>query len=207
MNIESASDIISLFASSLSYVIPALLIISYAVFKLLMGRKTAKNSVLALLSALPDDEYTVLNDIMIRSYTGASQIDHVVISSHGIFVIEVQDYRGEIVGKDTDQYWTWSTGKEKHRFFNPIRQNHTHIKALEAALESVGKAPFISVVVFPKDCELISEPLGVLHADRLLPKIQGYSKNVLTKTQIEVIAATLERANIKSPEERRQYAG
>ena len=207
MNIESASEIKSLLVVSSPYVIPALLIVCYIIFKLLVNSKRTNSSISAQLSALPEDEYTVLNDIMVKSYTGASQIDHVVVSSHGIFVIEVQNCHGEIVGKDTDQYWTWSTGKEKHRFFNPIRQNHAHIKALEMALNPVGKVPLISIVVFPSDCELASNPLGVLPEDKLLAKIQGYSKNVLTKTQIEVIIATLERANIKSPEERQQYAG
>lgn len=189
------------------YLIPALILVAYAVYKLLARDGIDKNSVAALLAALPEDEYTVLTDIMIRSYTGASHIDHIVISTHGIFVIYVQQYHGEIAGKDTDQYWTWSDSKEKHRFFNPIRQNYSHIKALEMALEAVGKVPLISVVVFPRDCSFKSKPLGVLHYDELLAKIQSYSKNALTRTQAEVIAAILERANISSPEERKHYVG
>lgn len=209
MSINSAAMIKSFFASAwrLPYLIPALLIVAYVVLKLMMQSRANKNSVVALLSTLPKDEYTVFNNIMIKSYTGASQIDHIVISTHGIFVIKAQDYHGEIVGKDTDQYWTWSTGKEKHRFFNPIRQNHSHIKALEMALETVGRVPLISMVTFPRDCAFKSKPLGVLQDDELPAKIQSYSKNVLTKTQTEVIAAILERANIESPEERKHYVG
>ncbi|WMJ83198.1 nuclease-related domain-containing protein [Oscillospiraceae bacterium LTW-04] len=178
-----------------------------SVFLLLIKTKTKNNSVAALLSTLPKEDYTVLNDIMIKSYTGFSHIDHIVISAHGIFVIETQNYHGNIVGKDTDQYWTWSTGNEKHRFFNPIRQNHSHIKALESTLEPVGKVPLISVVAFPRDCELKSKPPGVLHYNELLAKIQSYTKNVLTRAQIEFIIATLERANIENPEIRKQHAG
>lgn len=208
MGIDYALIIKSFFASVKGlFLILALLITAYIVTMLLLRNKANRNSVTALLSTLPTKEYIVLNDIMIRSYTGVSQIDHVVISTHGIFVIETQDYHGEIVGKETDQYWTWSTGKEKHHFFNPVRQNHAHIKALETVLEQIGNVPLISVVAFPRDCELKSEPLGVLHYNELLNKIQNYGKNALTKTQAEVIAAILERANIESPEERKQYAG
>lgn len=189
------------------YLIPALILVAYAVYKLVAGDGADKNSVSALLATLSKDDYTVLSDIMIRSYTGVSHIDHIVISTHGVFVIHTQQYHGEISGKDTDQYWTWSKGKERHRFFNPIRQNHSHIKALEMALETVGKVPLISMVVFPGDCLFKSKPLSVLHYDELLAKIQSYSKNALTRTQTEVIAAILERANISSPEERKHYAG
>ncbi len=205
----SESMIKSVFVSvwSWPYLVPALLITAYVVYQLATGRRAAKNSIAALLAALPKDTYTVLSDIMIRSYTGASHIDHIVISTHGIFVIHVQQYHGEIAGKDTDQYWTWFDGKEKHRFFNPIRQNHSHIKAVEMALETVGKVPLISVVAFPRNCTFKSKPLGVLYYDELPAKIQSYSKNALTKTQVEVAAAILERANIQSPEERKHYAG
>lgn len=209
MGTDYASTIKSVFANLKSLALPilALLILAYVVTRLLLRHKANKNSVTALLSTLSTKDYIVLNDIMIRSYTGVSQIDHVVISTHGIFVIETHECHGEIVGKDTDQYWTWSTGEEKHRFFNPVSQNHAHIKALETALEQIGKVPLISVVAFPRDCELKSEPLGVLHYDELLDKIQNYGKKALTKTQTEVIATMLERANIESPEERKQYAG
>ena len=192
---------------SLPYLVPTLMILAFVAFKLAVKNRAKRSSITALLSTLPSDEYTVLSDIMIKSYTGVSQIDYIVVSTHGIFVIETQEYHGNITGKDTDQYWNWSTDKDKRRFFNPIRQNHTHIKAIETVLEPIGKVPLISVVAFPRDCELKSKPLGVLHYDELLAKIQGYNKNALTKIQTEVITATLERANIENPEERKQYAG
>ena len=205
-----STSTIQLFFTSMrrmTFLIPALIIVAFVVLIFLIKNRAKKNSVAVLLSALPNEEYNILSDIMIKSYTGFSHIDHIVISTHGIFVINTLAYHGDIVGKDTDQYWTCSTGSEKHRFFNPIRQNHGHIKALETILDPVGKVPLISMVAFPRDCELMSKPLGVLHYDELLTKIQSYAKNALTRTQTEVIAATLERANIEDAEVRKQYAG
>ena len=207
MGIGSAS-IIRLFFTSilrLPYLIPALILVAFFVL-VLIKNNAKKNSVTALLSALPKEDYNILSDIMIKSYTGFSHIDHIIISTHGIFVINTLNYHGEIVGKDTDQYCTFSNVNEKHRFFNPIRQNHGHIKALETVLDPVGKVPLISVVAFPRDCELKSKPLGVLHYDELLAKIESYAKNALTRTQTEVITATLARANIEDTEIRKQYA-
>lgn len=189
------------------YLILALLIGAYAIYKLAKNGKAGQDPVMALLAALPGNEYTVLSDVMIKSHTGASHMDHIVVSTHGVFVVDVQRYCGEIAGKDTDQYWTCSGNGAKCRFFNPIRQNHSHLKALEMALETAGRVPLIPVVVFPRGCVFKSKPLGVLYDDELPAKILSYSKNTVTKAQVEVIAAILERANIKSPEERMHYAG
>ena len=44
------------------------------------------------LKKLPKNEYIVLNDIMIKSSKGTHQIDHIIISKFGIFVIEMKNY-------------------------------------------------------------------------------------------------------------------
>ena len=44
------------------------------------------------LRKLPKDKYVVLNDIMIKDEKGTHQIDHLVISKFGIFVIEMKNY-------------------------------------------------------------------------------------------------------------------
>lgn len=95
-----------------------------------------------LLSALPDESYITLNDIMIKSPQGTSPIDHIVISTYGVFVIVPRNYGGWIFGKETDQNWTQTLGKEKHKFYNLIRQNYGHIKALEVLLEPLGYRSF-----------------------------------------------------------------
>ena len=47
-----------------------------------------------LLSRLPKDQYTVLHNVMLKTERGTSQLDHVVVSLYGIFVIEVKNYAG-----------------------------------------------------------------------------------------------------------------
>ena len=47
-----------------------------------------------ILSSLDENEYKVLNDVMVRTQNGkTSQIDHIVVSAYGIFVIETKNYR------------------------------------------------------------------------------------------------------------------
>ena len=48
------------------------------------------------LGLLPRDKYRVLNDVTLPTPNGSSQIDHVVVSIYGIFVIETKNYKGWI---------------------------------------------------------------------------------------------------------------
>ena len=44
------------------------------------------------LLLLPSDQYKVINNLLISSRGQTSQIDHVVVSEYGIFVIETKNY-------------------------------------------------------------------------------------------------------------------
>lgn len=83
------------------------------------------------LSKLPEQQYRVLNDIMLRTEYGTTQIDHIVISIYGIFVIETKNYKGWITGSEYGEYWTKNMYGKKYTFRNPLKQNYAHVKALE----------------------------------------------------------------------------
>ncbi len=79
-----------------------------------------------------------------------SQVDIVVATNVGIIVFEVKDYGGWIFGNGADNMWTQvlAYGQEKHRFYNPIKQNVGHINAIKDSLVQFENIPFYSVVVF-----------------------------------------------------------
>lgn len=77
-------------------------------------------------------EYTTLNDILLPTHYGTTQIDHIVVSPYGIFVIETKNYKGWIFGHENSEEWKqsllgkkrfWGWSSEQHKFRNPIRQN------------------------------------------------------------------------------------
>ena len=86
------------------------------------------------LNKLPKDKYIVFNDIMIKNEKGTHQIDHIVLSNYGIFVIEMKNYYGLIKGKEYDNKWCQYLGKNKNYFLNSIHQNYGHIKTLSELL-------------------------------------------------------------------------
>ena len=67
--------------------------------------KRGEKHVASMLALLPERDYKVINDLLIQSDGHSSQIDHVVISVYGIFVIETKFYQGWITGGENSEFW------------------------------------------------------------------------------------------------------
>ena len=99
-----------------------------------------------------------------------SEIDVMYITQKGIFVFESKNYSGWIFGDEKSQYWTaMLPNRQKNKFYNPIKQNRTHIKCLQ---KYVGDdVPLFSIIVFSERCELkkievYSEDVKVIKRDK-----------------------------------------
>lgn len=93
------------------------------------------------------EEYVTLNDILLPTRYGTTQIDHIVVSPFGIFIIETKNYKGWIFGHQNSEEWTqsllgkktfWGWSSEQHKFRNPIRQNIAHSIAVKDILKDIG---------------------------------------------------------------------
>ena len=117
---------------------------------------------------------------------GTTQIDHVVVSPFGIFVIETKNYKGWIFGSEARPKWSQQIYHRKSTFQNPLRQNLLHVRALMNFL-GLPENRFHPVVFFVGDCEFKTPmPANVLNKD-LLPWIQNHHAPALGP-------ATLQRA-------------
>ncbi len=86
-----------------------------------------------------------------------TEIDILFIHENGIYVIESKNYSGWIFGREKDYKWTQVfPNKKKFKFYNPIKQNHTHINALQKIIHDQPKEFFISMIVFNNGCTLKS---------------------------------------------------
>lgn len=94
----------------------------------------------------------ILRNVYLPKYNDqTTEIDLLFVTRKGIFVIESKNYSGWIFGRENDEKWTatYKNGS-KHNFYNPIKQNNSHIKWLKNYL---GDMPCISVIVFSNKCE------------------------------------------------------
>ena len=85
-------------------------------------------------SRLDNRTYHSFHDVILPSPDGTTQIDHVLISRYGVFVIETKNMKGWIFGDERERVWTQILFRRRHTFFNPLRQNYKHLKAVESAL-------------------------------------------------------------------------
>ncbi|SRR6266581_5736188 len=174
----------------------------------LLGR-SGESFVSGQLSKLDPAHYSVLGDLMLPSSgnTDTTQIDHVVVSTYGIFVIETKSYSGWIFGNAYHRTWTQVIYRYKKTFYNPLRQNYAHIKAIEALIKPLfPAAPIVGYVIFPSADRLqISGTANVGHAVDILPKIEAFHTPALNEEQRQKVVELLMAANISDRDRRKQH--
>jgi hypothetical protein len=148
-----------------------------------------------LAEGLSYKDYFIFNNLTIPSdHNGSSQIDHLVVSKFGIFVIESKDYKGWIFGNKDQDNWTQSLpgGKNKFQFQNPLRQNWSHIMSLKLLMPNIPDNAFQSIVVFTDSCEFKTEPIdNVVHSEELVGIIQKHAETKLSEENFHLILGKL----------------
>jgi hypothetical protein len=144
--------------------------------------------------------YRQLNNITLELLdSSTTQIDHLIVSVYGIFVLETKHMSGWIFGDEKDALWTQSfpNGK-KFKFQNPIRQNYRHmvsliefLSACESSLEidrSDIEKRFFSVVFFGPDAVIKTSAKLPDSVNRgPLAYVKSKTDQVFTAEQIEAI--------------------
>lgn len=133
----------------------------------------------------------VLRNVYIPTRNGkTSEIDLILISPNGIFVIESKNYTGIIYGSSEDYRWTCVARSRKHyQLYNPKKQNATHIKHLKDFLDFPDDKFYKSYIVFSDECNLRlkGENDNVLYLSNLVQNILMHEEILLTSSKIETI--------------------
>lgn len=144
--------------------------------------------------------YKTLQNIYVPYKDSTSEIDVLAVHKKGIYVIESKNYSGWIFGSENQQQWTQMLNKNaKERFYNPIRQNKTHIKALSEYLQ-IEPSKMKSYIVFSERCELKKVPENteqyvITKRNYLLDLINkdiADKQDIFTNEEIDEIARKLE---------------
>lgn len=165
---------------------------------------------LQLMKSFPSGEYAVMSNVLIpySGRIGTSQIDHIVISTHGIFCIETKSHKGWILGSKARKIFTQVLYRKKYPIKpNPVLQNETHIKALKELLGKHVKTPIINVVVFPSANKFIMDGYdNVGSMNDLYETIRSRHDKVYLFSEAKKIIETIARANMKHPEAHAYHA-
>lgn len=137
-----------------------------------------------ILSSLPSGEYTLIKNVTLPTEDGTTQLDHIVLSRYGVFVVETKNMKGWIFGGEKQSHWTQKIYKHSVKFQNPLRQNYKHIKTLQFIL---GSSDHIvkSVVVFVGDSKFKSEmPPNVTYSSGCKPYISSFKNILLSDVEV-----------------------
>lgn len=156
------------------------------------------------LKKLPQEYIVLNNQVLIDSNNNSHQIDHIVISHYGIFVIETKNFDGYIRGNKYSDKWMQYFGKNKRiQFKNLLHQNYGHILALQDILK-LDNNKFFLIICFTGNSKLnIGNVEEVVKLDYLISKILSYSNIILDfnlnmiKEYIENISNDIEENHIE----------
>ncbi len=144
------------------------------------------------------EDYHLLNHITLKYGDVTTQVDHILVSRFGVFVIETKDYTGWIFGNANHDTWTQATYRDKFKFQNPIRQNYLHVKAVEQLLDFVPSSAIHSVIVFVGDAEFKTDmPTGVFTLPQLVDHLRGWTEEVLSLNRMQFCVGRLETARLQ----------
>ena len=171
---------------SIGFFIAFILLVT--VFKSNFKGDMGEISVAIKLKDLDKKKYVKLHDIKITNpsqKTKISQIDHLIISTYGIFCIETKAYKGKIYGNEYQREWTQYLSNSQYKFMNPLFQNYGHIKAVEAVLKGIyPNIPYFSIIAFSGEANLSSIEVN----DAKVCKISELGNVIKSLSITEVIA-------------------
>ncbi|WP_341508987.1 NERD domain-containing protein [Photobacterium damselae subsp. damselae] len=178
------------------YLLPLLLIVSVFKSRRLKGI-FGEFLVNRLLSKLPESDYTLIKDVTLPTSDGTTQVDHIVVSKYGIFVVETKNMKGWIFGSARQKLWTQKIYRHSSKFQNPLHQNYKHIKALETLLGC--SADYLhSVIVFIGDSTFKTEmPPNVTYARGSIRYIQQFNKVVFSDKDYARLTDSINQIKLK----------
>ena len=153
------------------------------------------------------EHYIVIDDLLIPNAHGDTQIDHVVVSPFGIFVIETKCWSGWISGGENSAQWTQTIYKEKYDKPNPIFQNKVHVEAVKSALKQYGEVLAVPIVVIV-DCDRLkvnSPNHTVIRLYDLKEEVLKYHRIIYTDEQCENMALSLRELSCDDKERREEH--
>ncbi|HCE2385221.1 TPA: NERD domain-containing protein [Vibrio parahaemolyticus] len=178
------------------YLVPLLLIVSVFKSRWLKG-VFGEFLVNRLLSKLPESDYTLIKDVTLPTSDGTTQVDHIVVSKYGIFVVETKNMKGWIFGSARQKQWTQKIYRHSSKFQNPLHQNYKHIKALETLL-GCSEEHLYSVIVFIGDSTFKTEmPPNVTYARGSIRYIQQFNEVVFSDKDYARLTESINQIKLK----------
>ncbi len=146
----------------------------------------AERQLARLLSNRLSDDYRHYHNLILKTAQGdLTEIDHLLVSPYGIFVIEVKNYQGWIFGGQHHAHWVVQHYRRKNQFPSPIRQNYKHTEAVAHFFEidsTIKTEKIFSIIAFSDRAKFkTAMPDNVMHIEdvgRYIEKISAFGRRI-----------------------------
>jgi len=189
-------SVVTQFIGNLWFLIPLVLIVGLLKspwFKGMVGEFIVNLSTWIFLDK---EQYHLINNVTLPTENGSTQIDHIIVSKFGVFVVETKNMKGWIFGSPNQKTWTQKIYKHTSKFQNPLHQNYKHIKTLESLL-GLNDQQVHSVIVFIGDSTFKTDmPENVTYGGGYLRYIKSKSQPVLSESEVNEITSKIESGRL-----------
>lgn len=186
------SPIISQALGTLWHLVPLALLVGLIKspwFKGVIGEFVVNVSARLLLDK---NEYHLIKNVTLPTEGGTTQIDHIIVSEYGVFVVETKNMKGWIFGSPNQKHWTQKIYKHSQKFQNPLHQNYKHVKTLQQLLD-LEDDQIHSVVVFIGDSTFkTTMPENVTYGGGYIRYIKSKTIMVLSQSEAKTIVRKIE---------------
>ncbi len=142
-------------------------------------------------------DYHLMNHLTLQMKDGTTQVDHILVSRFGVFVLETKDYKGWIFANAKQANWTQVLFYYRFQFQNPIFQNDRHVRAVQGLLDFLPPGAVKSVVVFTGVAEFKTEiPQGVFSLSELIEYLREQTVEVMSRNRMQFCVGRLETARL-----------
>jgi hypothetical protein len=122
-----------------------------------------------LQRVLDDIGYDRIDGVLIpNGDDGEIQIDHLLLTSRGLLIIDIKDVSGTVFGSDKMENWTVISNKHRFTFSNPQPALYDRIAAVRQIVRQVpveGRLVFLDGAEFTKGVPDLVAGIDDLHAE------------------------------------------
>lgn len=189
------TPLIAALLAQLWYVIPLLLLMTIVKTPWFKGMVGEWLITLSIRLFLDKREYHLLNNVTLPLEQGTTQIDHVIVSRFGVFVIETKNMKGWIFGDPKHKRWTQQLYRRRHGFQNPLHQNYLHMMTLKTLL-GLADHQLHSIVYFIGDCTFKTPMPDNVMRRGLVSHIKRQTTPVLTPAEVIQVVETIQQGRL-----------
>ena len=156
-----------------------------------------KKTAIRLRLSLNSRIYLRFHNLIIPANSGTTQIDHLLVSPYGLFIVETKNITGWIFGSEGQPKWTQTLYRKKYSFQNPLRQTYRQKKVLSGFL-SIDESVIHTAVFFAGDCKFKTPmPANVMRSG-IGRYIKRFRNRVLSPEEMDRVVMTLQQHDSNS---------